>query len=300
MAYNFTVLSITYTITPQGLIIVLVTDVPVHLWIRWTLLEPWIHPIPRQRRGIWIYDDVRFCFDVYTDVEQLEPGDTLIHTFLLPPWAVDTPLWLYSWGEMDLHDSPSTTAIHKTVSPAVWPPPTPLVRYALRRRFTRSGSLFYLYVNYGLAATFAHGPDVTFNHEAYLFTKNNPDLEIRVAIYYADLDDKPTGSELVGQTLNLNDGVIDGGDGGANMVYRHTASLSALLLPNLHYCLVTICTGAAAELWINLRSRGWLGPTDPGIVNMITGWRTYDAGLTWVAVGYGLYANEIYGYQHPL
>ncbi len=300
MAYNFTVLTITYTITSEGLIIVLTTDVPVHLWIRWTLLEPWIHPIPRMRRGLWIYDDVRFCFDVYTDVEQLEPGDTLIHTFLLPPWAVDTPLWLYSWGEMDDHDSPSTTAIHKTVSPAVWPPPPVLLRYAWKRQFSRTGSRWPMFLGYGVATTFEHGLALTRSRQAYLFTKNNPDLPIRVSIYLADGADKPTGSELVGQTLNLNDGVIDGGDGGIYPVYRHTADLIALLLPAQRYCLVTISTGDVCQSWSKFRSMGWLGPRDEGTDNIVAGFRTLDNGLTWQAANYGKYNLEMYGFQYPL
>ncbi len=299
MADHFAVLSITYLVTPDGLLVTIVTNVPAHLWLRWTLLEPWIHVLPRLRRGIWLQDDVRFCFDVYTDLEQNEAGDTLTHTFLIPKWEDNTELSHYIWGEIEETVSPSTSAIFKTTSPHTWPPPWLLVRYAWKRQFSRTGSNWPMYVNYGVAATFEHGTDFTRSHQAYLFTKNNPVLDIRVAIYLAGGDDKPTGSELVGQTLNLADGVIDGGDGGIYPVYRHTAALTWLMLPYQRYCLVTLSTGAVAIVWSKFRSMGWLGPKDEGTANIIAGFRTLDNGLTWQAAIYGKYNLELYGYQAP-
>ena len=39
---------------------------------------------------------VRICFTAYEDNEQLEPGDTLAHTFLKPNWPVcQTRYWYY-------------------------------------------------------------------------------------------------------------------------------------------------------------------------------------------------------------
>ncbi|GAJ08136.1 unnamed protein product, partial [marine sediment metagenome] len=55
-----------YTETPTGTMVVIVTDIPCHLFIRWTVLEPWIHSKPVLRRGMWLNDDVRFCFDVFS------------------------------------------------------------------------------------------------------------------------------------------------------------------------------------------------------------------------------------------
>jgi len=60
---------------------------------------------------MWLNDDVRFCFDVFTDIEQDEPGDTLQHTFTLSPCVTGFQFWYYLWGYVDGVLSPSTSAI---------------------------------------------------------------------------------------------------------------------------------------------------------------------------------------------
>jgi len=87
------------------------TDIPSHLWMRWTYVNPRIHSKPVLRRGMWLNDDVRFCFDVYQDVEQEEPEDTLTHTFLLSPCVSGRHFWYYLWGYIDGVLSPSTSIV---------------------------------------------------------------------------------------------------------------------------------------------------------------------------------------------
>lgn len=63
------------------------------------------------KRGKWVSDDIRFCFTVYEDNEQAEPGDTLIHTFHKPNWAYCKTKWCYFFGKIVNVFSPSTSAL---------------------------------------------------------------------------------------------------------------------------------------------------------------------------------------------
>lgn len=55
--------------------------------------------------------DLYFCFDVYTDNEQEEAGDTLTHTFIKEPWPYCQERWFYFHGEINGIPSPSTSCI---------------------------------------------------------------------------------------------------------------------------------------------------------------------------------------------
>ena len=104
-----------------GNIVTCVTDIPSHIWLRWTILEPWIHRKPSYRRGIYLNDDVRFCFDVYNDVEQDEAGDTYIHTFTIAPCVTGRLFWYYLWGYVNGVLAPSTSPILKYPSTLICP-----------------------------------------------------------------------------------------------------------------------------------------------------------------------------------
>lgn len=104
---------INYVLTPVGYIIILSTDAPCHLWMRWTTIEPKEHLIPVIRRGVAFRADKYFCFDVYEDNEQNEAGDTLVHTFTKEPWPYCETRYFYFHGEIDGIPSPSTTTIFK-------------------------------------------------------------------------------------------------------------------------------------------------------------------------------------------
>lgn len=103
--------TITQTRTASGEQFVLVTDVPCHLWLRYSFIEPKKHTIPVERRGLPLREDLYFCFDSYLDVEQVEPGDTLIHTIIVEPWPYCQERWYYFHGEIAGVPSPSTTPV---------------------------------------------------------------------------------------------------------------------------------------------------------------------------------------------
>lgn len=106
----FSVRDITWEALGDGFKIVVITDVPCHLYMRWTNVEPQIHNIPTWRRGIFMHGDRYFCFVAYHDNEQEEDGDTLEHTFIKQNWQSCETRWFYFWGSISDIRCASTTA----------------------------------------------------------------------------------------------------------------------------------------------------------------------------------------------
>lgn len=106
---RFSVRNLVQTPTYDGFSITAFTDVPCHLYCRTTAQEPRIHKEPSYRRGLWINDDVRFCFTVYDDLEQEEAEDTIEHSFIVEPWPVCYTKWFYLHGTIDALPSVSTS-----------------------------------------------------------------------------------------------------------------------------------------------------------------------------------------------
>ncbi len=82
----------------NGFIVQLTTDVPCHIWLRWTTNPPHIHKKIARRRGIALYDDLYYCFTTYGDIEQNQPGDTTRHTFHFAKLIDGLEYWFYHWG----------------------------------------------------------------------------------------------------------------------------------------------------------------------------------------------------------
>jgi len=122
---RWALLDFSYGYLDDGYTFTLTTDVPCHLFCRMTKEKPLTHPIPVLRRGTLLRTDVRFCFVVYEDNEQQEPGDTLTHTFIKDNWPICETRWCYFWGTIAGQTSPSETAIFKFHFPAPPPPPPP-------------------------------------------------------------------------------------------------------------------------------------------------------------------------------
>lgn len=110
---NWALLDINYTTLIDGYTIIALTDSPCHLFMRWTLIEPQQHKKTVYRRGLALHEDKYFCFDVYTDNEQEEAGDTLTHTFVKKNWPVCQTRYFYFQGTKEGAASPSTSAIFK-------------------------------------------------------------------------------------------------------------------------------------------------------------------------------------------
>ncbi len=82
-------------------IITMITDIASHVFIRVSDNPSRIHTKSVKRRGTDFMSELRFCFTVYEDIEQLEPGDTTTHTFIVPDWPYCTTKYFYFWGSVD-------------------------------------------------------------------------------------------------------------------------------------------------------------------------------------------------------
>jgi len=118
-----------YEYLDDGFKLIATTDVPCHLFARMTTTPPRKHSKATNRRGLNVAWDIRFCFVVYEDNEQEEPGDTLIHTWLKSAWPVCETRWFYFIGNIAGLGSVSESPIFKFHFPAPPPePPPPLTR----------------------------------------------------------------------------------------------------------------------------------------------------------------------------
>lgn len=110
---NFATLNMVPTYIPYGYRLVVTTDVPCHLWMKWTLEPPDKHPQSKWKRGLQVMDGLRYCFVATTDNEQEEAGDTLTHTFTKLNWPWCQTRWFYFYGSVGGLASPSTSPLFK-------------------------------------------------------------------------------------------------------------------------------------------------------------------------------------------
>lgn len=108
---NIAILNIQKVDTVTGLKLVVTTNVPCHLYAAYTLEKPLKHYLTRTRRGLPLLDDTRWCFINWTQNEQLEEGDTIIHTFTKEPWAVCETRYFVFRGKVDGEWVPSASPI---------------------------------------------------------------------------------------------------------------------------------------------------------------------------------------------
>lgn len=104
-------LNVIWHSTDEGVLLQVLTDIPCHLYMRWSINPPRKHPASETRRGILIMTGVRFCFTAFHENEQIEPGDTRVHTFLKEPWAVCETRWFYFIGNIAGVTSPSASPL---------------------------------------------------------------------------------------------------------------------------------------------------------------------------------------------
>ena len=110
---NWATLDMVETYIPYGYRLVVTTDVPCHLWMKWTLQPPDKHPKTYVKRGLKTMWGLRYCFVATTDNEQAEAGDTLTHTFTKLNWPWCQTRWFYFYGSVGGLASPSTSPIFK-------------------------------------------------------------------------------------------------------------------------------------------------------------------------------------------
>jgi len=95
---RFTITDLTYTPNCEQVTVTVTTKEMCHLFLRFTANAPRKHPRSHMIRGIDLRADLRYCFTVYADIEQEEPGATLTHTFILNDLLFCHRYWFYFYG----------------------------------------------------------------------------------------------------------------------------------------------------------------------------------------------------------
>lgn len=124
-AFRWSCRSVEQIILFDGYQIVVTTDVPCHLWMRWSTNPPQYHTVPSLRRGVYMHGNRYFCFTVYRDNEQEEAGDTLIHTFIKHNWPHCETRYFYFIGERFGLPSPSNSPCFEKHFDQAKAPPLP-------------------------------------------------------------------------------------------------------------------------------------------------------------------------------
>ncbi|GAH51734.1 unnamed protein product, partial [marine sediment metagenome] len=89
------------------------TDIAVHAWLRYTDKAPRMHLLSKTVRGLRKMSDPYYCFVAWKDLEQIEAGDTLHHTFNWPGWYTCLWQWFYFWSTLAGQITPSQWGIFK-------------------------------------------------------------------------------------------------------------------------------------------------------------------------------------------
>ena len=110
---NFAVLDINYLHFSTHILIRNTSNNPCHLTCYYTDKKPRRHKTSRNERGLTLPWGAYFCFVAWQTVEQLEPGDTLTHTFAVPDWSYCQTKWFAFRGTVASVLSPSVSALFK-------------------------------------------------------------------------------------------------------------------------------------------------------------------------------------------
>lgn len=102
---------LTVDVPPVGVTLTVTTDIPCHLFMRWTNQLPRKHPVSEYRRGMLVRFGTYFCFVVWEENEQIQVGDTYVHTFQKPDWAVCETRYFYFVGTKQDEEMPSATPV---------------------------------------------------------------------------------------------------------------------------------------------------------------------------------------------
>ncbi|MBA7568973.1 hypothetical protein ES708_10710 [subsurface metagenome] len=110
---HFAVLSLSYSHTSTSAVITCTTNNPCHLTCYFTDKEPVRHATSRVLRGLALPWGAYFCFVAWQTMEQIEPGDTLSHSFEIPDWSYCQTKWFCFRGTVAGAPSPSASALLK-------------------------------------------------------------------------------------------------------------------------------------------------------------------------------------------
>ncbi|MBA7524038.1 hypothetical protein ES705_16175 [subsurface metagenome] len=191
---NFAVLTIAYSHTATSIIISIGTNTPCHLTCYYTDKEPGSHRTSRNQRGLTLPWGVYYCFVAWQSVEQIEPGDTLIHTFNISPWSYCQTKWLAFRGTVAGELSPSVSPIFQHHHSAT----------LYQHYNTGETSAYRFTATTWVAQTFTVQISHTINQVRIMLNRYGLPGEARLGIWRTDPAGHPTGYDLIAATFNAN------------------------------------------------------------------------------------------------
>ena len=176
----------------------LATNVPCHLTCYWTASEPKKHPVTRVIRGLVVPWYTYFCFVAWHAVAQVEPGDTLYHTFHVTPWEIGQKRWFTFRGNVDDVLSPSVGPVFNFIR-------TPLTTPQKFESYEPEVGVWRgIYGSIWRGQTFTPVQRHVFNGVYLLLSRGPygwPDLTIDILLAP---DDEPTGMPKSSRTFSLS------------------------------------------------------------------------------------------------
>jgi len=115
---HFAIMSIARRHFTNAFIVRLSTNNPVHLSLYYTPEKPLKHKVERIQRGLATMWGAYFCFVGWKFIPQIEAGDTLDHTFIVPDQSYLSRLWYTFRGTIAGELSPSCGPIIEHLQPA--------------------------------------------------------------------------------------------------------------------------------------------------------------------------------------
>ncbi|KKM18704.1 hypothetical protein LCGC14_1663000 [marine sediment metagenome] len=112
---RFLILGYAHSWVDNTLNVATATDVPCHMFLRWTRVSMKVHMHEKTIRGLTVMGDPKYCFVEWLEVEQTEEGDTFNHSFSFPGWAEGEQRWWHFRAVEGGVDSPSTTGIFTAI-----------------------------------------------------------------------------------------------------------------------------------------------------------------------------------------
>lgn len=118
---NIAYTKITIGYLEDGIRLILPTSVPCLLSCYISEIPPRKYMTSRITRGLSVPWHVKYSFDAWRRIWQLEWGDSLYHTFDIIPWSSCQTKWITLRGLVDKHRSPSVGPIFEIHMPPTLP-----------------------------------------------------------------------------------------------------------------------------------------------------------------------------------
>ncbi|KKM85766.1 hypothetical protein LCGC14_1285810 [marine sediment metagenome] len=99
-------------------VVILATDIPVHMWLQGWSRKGDMHLVAITDRGVMFRHNPRWTVFTTWGYEQAEPGDTLAHTFTIDPDKTSSWRAYSGWATWQANPTKSTSPLFQTAVPS--------------------------------------------------------------------------------------------------------------------------------------------------------------------------------------